>query len=390
MSAFSKIDVKDKDLLVSLQDFFKNLLESDKIDALMIPWHLPMNNTVMPTLIYDPKAMENADPLAPCFPINSAKMASKLTKRPPGQTVGLVMRPCEIRAFVELIKLKQGALDDIVIISLDCLGAFCNTDYNIFAKEDSRGATRKFYEHVLDKKTGPITGATEGLDLTNACKVCEHPVSKNADINIGLYGIDYKSHLIVEASTPRGQEAIEALSLIEMAESSGREQAINSLVSDRIIKRDEMFEQISTTTSNIEMLSTYLSKCVNCYNCSVACPVCYCKECVFVTDVFDHDPFQYLQWAKHKGKIKMPIDTDFFHLTRMAHIGLTCVGCGQCSNACPNDIPLMELFRTVAHTAQAAFNYEAGRSVDEPFPLSSFEDNEFEEVVGISSRSGQQ
>jgi formate dehydrogenase (coenzyme F420) beta subunit len=381
MAAFSKIDVKDKDLLASLQGFLKRLLESDKIDALMVPWHLPMISNVMSTLIMDPETIDNADPLAPCFPINAAKMASKLTKKRSGQAVGLVMRPCEIRAFVELIKLKQGTLDDIVIISLDCLGAFGNTDYNSFAKEDPMGSTRKFYEHVLEKKSEAI----EGVDLASACKVCEHPVSKNADINIGLYGMDYKSHLIVEAQTPKGEDVIATLSLEDTSEPSSRKQAIDSLVSDRTARRDDMFETVLKTTFNIEKLSTYLAKCVNCYNCRVACPVCYCKECVFVTDVFDHDAFQYLQWAKRKGKIKMPADTDFFHLTRMAHIGLTCVGCGQCSNACPNDIPLMELFRTIAHHAQKEFDYEAGRSVDEPIPLSVFDDKEFEEVVGTSS-----
>ena len=387
MSTFSKIDVKDKDLLATLQGFFKHLLESDKIDALMVPWRLPMSNNVMSTLIIDPEIMDHADPLAPCFPINAAKMASKLTKRQSGHTVGLVMRPCEIRAFVELIKLKQGAFDDIVIISLDCLGAFSNTDYNTFyttsAKEDPMDSTRQFYEHVLDKKSGSI----EDMDIASACKVCEYPVSKNADINIGLYGVDYKTQLIVEAVTPKGQEVAGALSLPKTSEPSGRQQAINTLVTDRTAKRDDMFEQMAQTTSNIEKLSTYLAKCVNCYNCRVACPVCYCKECVFVTDVFDHDAFQYLQWAKHKGKIKMPVDTDFFHLTRMAHIGLSCVGCGQCSNACPNDIPLMELFRTIAHHAQKEFDYEAGRSVDEPIPLTVFNDKEYEEVVGVSSQN---
>jgi formate dehydrogenase subunit beta len=115
----------------------------------------------------------------------------------------------------------------------------------------------------------------------------------------------------------------------------------------------------------------------------VACPVCYCKECVFVTDVFNHDPSQYLQWANRKGIIKMPTDTLFYHLTRLAHMSTACVGCGQCSNACPNDIPVMELFRTVAQNTQQAFEYTAGRSVDEKPPLSEFRENEFNEVVGI-------
>jgi formate dehydrogenase subunit beta len=385
-SDFSKIDVKDEDLSGCLQGVFKTLLESDRIDALLVPWRLPMDRHVMPTLITDPEDLTHADPLAPSFPINAAKVVSRLTKRPYGEMIGVVMRPCEIRAFIELIKLKQGELDPVVIISLDCLGAFSNTDFAKFTADDANESTRRFYQTVLDKKADRIGG----IDLARACRVCEHPVSKNADVTIGLYGVDYKDHLVAQALTPKGEAVIRALGLKPTAEPAGRKQTIKALVADRIATRDAMFESVSKDTSSIEKLSAYLAGCVNCYNCRVACPVCYCKECVFVTDVFDHDPYQYMQWAKRKGRMKMPTDTDFFHLTRMAHIGLTCVGCGQCSNACPNEIPLMELFRTIAHRAQAAFDYEAGSSVDDPLPLSIFEDEEYEEVVGVVSVSGQQ
>ena len=79
----------------------------------------------------------------------------------------------------------------------------------------------------------------------------------------------------------------------------------------------------------------------------------------------------------------MPMDTVFFHVTRMIHMGLACVGCGQCSNACPNDIPLAELFVSVGKGAQKGFGYGAGKDLDEPFPLSVFFENEFQDVTGI-------
>jgi formate dehydrogenase subunit beta len=44
----------------------------------------------------------------------------------------------------------------------------------------------------------------------------------------------------------------------------------------------------------------------------------------------------------------------------------------------------MELFRTVAQRTQKAFEYEAGRSVEEDPPLSVFMENELTDVVGIS------
>ena len=94
-----------------------------------------------------------------------------------------------------------------------------------------------------------------------------------------------------------------------------------------------------------------------------------------------HEPLQYLGWAKRKGAIKMPTDTVFYHLTRMAHMSTACVGCGQCTNACPNNVPVMALFKTVALRTQSAFSYEAGRRIDEKPPLSEFKEDEFEEVA---------
>jgi formate dehydrogenase subunit beta len=144
-----------------------------------------------------------------------------------------------------------------------------------------------------------------------------------------------------------------------------------------------MFAETAAATDSVEKLGNYMANCVNCYNCRVACPVCYCKECVFVTDVFNHEPAQYLRWAQRKGAVKMPTDTVFYHLTRLTHMSTACVGCGQCSNACPNDIPVMELFRLVGHRTQEAFAYEAGKSVDESPPMSVFREDEFQEVVGL-------
>jgi formate dehydrogenase subunit beta len=67
----------------------------------------------------------------------------------------------------------------------------------------------------------------------------------------------------------------------------------------------------------------------------------------------------------------------------MAHMSMACVGCGQCTNACPNNIPVMEMFRTVSYRTQEAFGYEAGRSIEEEPPLSIFREDELTEVVGV-------
>ena len=378
MAKIAKIEVKNQDLLTSLREFFRDLLRKGDLEAVMVPQHLPMKNAVMPTLVTDPERLNGVDPLAPVFPINAAKVVSRLTRRPIGSQVAVVLRPCEIRAFVELVKLKQGTMEDVILVGVDCYGAYGNRDYPRFAKGDGQDATLRFHENVTSGKGT----AFEDFDISPACKACEHPIPENADLLIGLLGMDTKDHLLIKANSSRGEALLEKLGLPKTTEPEERVKAIEALVADRIAYRDNMFTETSEATADIEKLTSYLANCVNCYNCRVACPVCYCKECVFVTDVFDHEPMQYLRWAKRKGIIKMPTDTVFYHITRLAHMSTACIGCGQCSNACPNNIPVMEIFRTVAHYTQKAFDYEAGRSVEDAPPLSVFREGEFRELTG--------
>jgi formate dehydrogenase subunit beta len=374
-----KLEIKNHDPLTSLKEFFRSILKADSVDAILVPWRLPMKNRVMPTLVTDPERLDGVDPFSPAFPVNTARIVSRLTRKQMGGKVAAVLRPCEIRAFIELVKLKQGRMEELIIVGMDCLGAYKNTDYFRFAGEDAAASTRKFLEKAIEGKGA----AFENVDLAPACKACEQPIPANADIAIGLYGMDVNDHLLVQAQTPAGEDLAGSLRMPKAQEPPGRKNAIDALIKERTDFRDRMFAETEAATDSLEKLTTYLANCVNCYNCRVACPVCYCKECVFVTDVFNHEPSQYLRWAERKGAIKMPTDTVFYHLTRMAHMSTACVGCGQCSNACPNDIPVMELFRLVAERTQEGFQYRAGRSLEEKPPLSEFREDEFSEVVGI-------
>lgn len=377
MAKTAAIEVKEQNPVGSLRGFFKTLLRDGEIEALLIAQHLPVKNVVMPTLVTDPEKLEGADPLAPVFPINAAKVVSKLTRKPFEGKVAVVLRPCEIRAFIELVKLKQGSMENVILIGMDCLGAYNNINYSRFAASGN-GSTLTFYRNISNGRGT----AFEDFDISPACKACEHFIPENADLLIGLVGMNLDKSIWVKANTPTGEVLLNKLKLPEATEPEGRKEAVSELMGQRTSYRDQMFVDTSEATADLEKLMNYLGNCVNCYNCRVACPVCYCKECVFSTDVFDHEPSQYLRWAKKKGILKMPTDTVFYHLTRLAHMSTACIGCGQCSNACPNNVPVMELFRTIAGHTQRAFRYEAGRSIEDEPPLSTFREKEFSEVTG--------
>ena len=170
MAITAKIDVNEKDILGSLRDFIRDILELEYIQAILVPQHLPMKNMVMPTLVTDPDHLNGIDPLAPAFPMNAAKIVSRLTRKPMGGRIAALMRPCEIRAFIELVKLRQASTDEVVLIGIDCLGAYQNKDYFRFIEQNGDDSTDKFYQQIMDGNDGQI----DGIDLAPACKACEY------------------------------------------------------------------------------------------------------------------------------------------------------------------------------------------------------------------------
>ena len=77
MAETAKIEVKGQDLLTSLGGFFKALLRDGDLGAVLVPQHLPMKDTVMPTLVTDPEKLTGVDPLAPVFPTKKPAIAGQ-------------------------------------------------------------------------------------------------------------------------------------------------------------------------------------------------------------------------------------------------------------------------------------------------------------------------
>ncbi len=374
MSNYVKLTFNKEEFNQTIGRLFSDMLEKGVVDAVLTPADQGAGR-VMQTLISDAGKLEAIDPFAPMVAVNSAKLVSSLTAQPSGRPLAVVMRSCEVRALVELVKLKQADFGDTVLIGIDCLGRYENADY-VKLRSENRGGTEDFLEGACQGKT-----ESEGVDISMACKACEYPVTDNVDLRLCVIGAETGT-LYVEGVTDRGQAVLKELGLDTGEGPADRDAALEKLTAARRESRDQQLVAFRDATGDFQKLQEHLAGCINCYNCRVACPVCYCKECVFVTDTFRHAGDQYLGWADNRGALKMPCDTLFFHLTRLAHIGTLCVGCGQCSSACPNDIQLMPLFRAVSEKTQARFDYLAGRSPDEEQPLATFYDDELVEVTG--------
>jgi len=365
------IKIKDNDVVGSINDFLKHLLESGKIHELLVQQSTPSKKVAFPVLVSDPKKL-HSDVIAPILPASTAKIVSKMTKvQGSPKTIGVVMHPCQIRALIELVKLNQAKLYNIVIIGVDCLGTF---SINTYADFHGKKKPTELLLESFTKKNDEIE-----KHLRSACRVCKDPVPTNADIVIGLYGSDVEKEVLIEAHTETGKNILESLKLDDEKDNKNREKAVKEIREEKQKKREEFLKE-KGDIKGIEKLADFFDKCVNCHNCRHACPICYCRECLFDSSVFDAEAYKFLRKAENKGLVKMPNDSLLFQLGRMNHMILSCVECGLCEQACPNEIPLMDVFIPVAENAQKEFEYIPGKDLKEKAPMIVYKEDEFTEV----------
>ncbi len=109
-------------------------------------------------------------------------------------------------------------------------------------------------------------------------------------------------------------------------------------------------------------------KCIRCYACRQACPMCYCESC-FVE-------FSEPRWLTAAPE---PLDNLIWLLTRVYHLTGRCVQCGACARACPEGIDLMALLAWVNQSVAELFHYQPGLEIGEKPALGEYrlEDPDF-------------
>lgn len=344
----------------ALKDFLKALLEKGAVKGVLCA-RPTGSGSVTYALAASGEEIDKSSPLAACMPVNAATIVSDMTKVEPfTEPVAAVLRPCESRALVELVKLKQASLENLLIIGLDCYGTYPMTEFK-----------------QLEAGTAVLEDGVE--KIRQACKVCEYPVAPFADIEIGLIGTDPKSEILLLGKTVSGKEALGKAGVGEEA-AVNRDEAVEALKAKRSQELDMFMQETRKTVSGWDSLLGRFADCIGCHNCMTLCPVCYCRQCFFDSDTLEIEGRRHLGAATRHGAARMPADTMLFHLTRMNHMGLSCVGCGLCSDACPNDVDVFGVFRTVAGNAQKEFEYVPGRSIEDELPLAVYREEEFQTV----------
>ncbi|HEC41002.1 hypothetical protein LCGC14_0888690 [marine sediment metagenome] len=358
--------------LINIEDFTK-ILETllkekvvDKIVSAKLRVDKKSGNadrfTVQPNLI--DKAEDLKDfPLTPLIAYGYARTdtASKyLHKSVAGaknEKVGLIARPCDTRALIELAKIKQVNLDNLFILGIEDRGLLPKAGREVRKLKDI-DPTKIVKEKVGDK--GLIVkmedGSTKELNLTIAdnCLRCYRKTPVIADLTISDLGIPIESNeIILKVYSDKGTDVVEKAGIekkelpddIKKAHLEKYDTIIESAKEKRA-KDLEEWDKLPQEEKLAELL-----KCTSCGICVRGCPVCYCIDCII-----------------NKKKKAKTIDNVTYNLTRIAHDADRCVECGNCDNNCPQNLPLSLYFQSLSEAFKEKFGYEAGMSVDDiPF-----------------------
>ncbi len=371
---FSLVSVKDG-LINSINEFLINILSKTDIEGILIPQKLPAGSSFVLSLVTDAKSLKQANALAPVMPVNAAKAVSDYTRlKPSAKKVAVVLRPCELRALIELVKLNQANLENLMIIGMDCPGT---VPIQTYSESDAKAS--------MDT-TALVKGLTkleDNSNLRSACQACEHFTPENADLIIGLFGVGPNKQFLVSMNSVLGQEVVEPLQLkLDSTEAKdahkSRGTAIAKLRDKRLKATNKLEEVTHERIHGLDNFMTEFSACINCHNCMEVCPICYCKECFFDSPTFDLESDKYFKMAARKGSLRMPANMFLFHVTRFNHMVLSCVACGMCEQGCPANIQLLSIYKTVGKKAQKVFDYEPGRSLEEEIPILTFKEEELE------------
>jgi formate dehydrogenase subunit beta len=365
-----------------ITDFARQALKQEAFDAVLIPSRVPAGDSFAYFLIRDEAFLKGASPLPPIMPVQGARVVSGITRRGKGKNrIAAIMRPCEARATIELAKLAQVDLEDMTLITMDCPGVIPLSDYF----EGAGKGDKVFSDAWQNWNSEP---------MRPVCRICDKFSASGAqDLHIGTLGIKSDTILLIPNSA-KGEDVLNKLGISPEGDISDWKASVDKLTEERKQGRKQSDQALRSYIEGIDRLVRAFGTCINCHNCMRVCPICYCRQCHFDSDNMKFGFEGYITRAEARGGLLVPTDTLLFHIGRMLHMSLSCVSCGMCEDTCPMAIPVAQIFTLVGDRNQEAFGYVPGRSVDEPLPLTAFEEDEFLEVeqscAGVSARQENQ
>lgn len=308
-----------------IRETAKKLLTEGKVDVFIgyKKGSVPMMNE--PVLIKDPEETDLLYWDSHC----GLNLANYLTKRT--DKIGIAANGCNARNIVTHITENQINRDQLYIVGIPCEGMI---DHRAVSRA-VKGRDITSVEEKGDQFTVKGPGYEETFEkknfLRSNCAICRH-----------------RNPVIYDEMVA---EPVPEVTEVEPYED--------------VLKIEGM-----SAEQKWDFFNRMISRCIRCYACRNACPLCYCPTCF----VDESRP----QWV---GKSVDSTDTMTFHILRAYHCAGRCTDCGACERVCPVGIPVRQFTKKLNKDAEELFSWEAGLTLDQRPPLDVYKPDDYNEFI---------
>jgi formate dehydrogenase subunit beta len=351
--------------LQPVEALLKTMLENGMVDTVLGAKSDKDITQIKPEQIGDPENISDMNMNA-YIAFNFSKMdsAAKFVHKTMGgglrNRIGMFGRSCDVRALVELRKRHQVDFNNLIVIGIEEFGQIEQKTLKAFFTSNSldptqlstvrMGRDQMEMDFIGDVQSYPLDSE---LHVCHNCANCHHKSIQSADVIASFLA----GEPVLTALTEKGLTVLEkADAYLEFTEttneSEGMLKEMEAEGRNRQLADIEEFRQ----KTKLEKMQA-LGACTACGLCIKSCPVCFCVDCSL----------------QNKRKAK-EIDVYTFQLSRLAHIGDSCVQCGKCDSNCPKNLPLNIYLNDIAFNLEEKFGYVTGRSFDDIPPRASISD----------------
>jgi len=288
----------------------------------------------------------------------------------------MTVKGCDMMAMYELAKRQQINLDNVIMIGVNCGGTVSPVTARKMITEKFGVDPDTVHKEEIDKGQFIIEyeGGHKGISIDELeeqgygrrsnCRRCKLKVPRQADLacgNWGVIGDKAGKATFVEVCSDKGAALLDAAvkaGVLKTEAPNPKGLEIRGKVENAMYKlsdkwRAKYFAGLGEGRERLKKIVKETSRCIKCYSCIEACPICYCVEC-----------------STKKPYLVTPgqVPPNFmFHLIRYAHIADSCINCGQCEELCAMDIPNALFMHAQQVELEKMFGHVPG--VDMSLPL---------------------
>ena len=340
------LEVKAGDPVEAFQDFLVAFWQRNQLQAMLAPVEQPDHSGVAVQVVRDPQTLSAVNPFAPLMSCNSAVAALRFIEEEEAVRLAVLLRPCELRALVELAKRDGGSARGakggngqkcVAVLAVDCLGTLPEEEWRLLGMGQ---ATRQALHNAA-------TGGLMPQSFRTACQVCDWPAPRGADVVVGNIGVDTENCLLVisqdeQVDTRLGLGALTSGPASEY-QVSRRETLVGAVAEARADMRRRLLGEADSELrfSDLGSFLAWFANCNLCGQCLKACPL-YEEE---LKNIFGEG---------HPERSPLSV------LVLLSHWITSCSGCGMCEATCSHDVPLMLLISALSHRVREEMHYQAG------------------------------